>query len=55
MNITVLRAAALAIAVLAIVDPAVTSPRTSRPLVAVVASDSARDAALSLVTMELEA
>jgi hypothetical protein len=44
---TVLRVAALAIAMLAVVDPAVTSSRGSRPLVAVVVIDPARDSALS--------
>ena len=38
---------AFAIAVLAVADPAVTSSRSSRPLVAVVASDPTRDAVLS--------
>ena len=47
MTMTVLRVAALAIAILAVVDPAVTSSRASRPLVAVVASDLSRDSALS--------
>ena len=47
MNLTVLRVAAFAIAMLAVVDPAVTSLRSSRPLVAVVASDSTRDTELA--------
>ena len=55
MNMTVLRVAALAIAVVAVVDPAVRSSRASRPLVAVVAIDPARDTTLSArVARELE-
>lgn len=44
---TALRVAALVIAVLAVLDPALTSARSARPLVAVVATDPAKDAALS--------
>jgi hypothetical protein len=44
---TALRVAALLIAVLAVLDPALTSARSARPLVAVVATDPAKDAALS--------
>lgn len=42
----VLRSAAIAIAVAAVIDPAVTSRRTDTPDVAVVAADPVRDAAL---------
>jgi hypothetical protein len=42
-----LRALAIAIAVAAVVDPAITSRRTSRPDIVVIAADSARDAAVA--------
>ena len=41
------RVAAFAIAILAVADPAVTSSRSSRPLIAIVAADRVKDAALS--------
>ena len=47
MMMTALRAAALVIAVLAVADPALTSTRRARPLVAIVAADPVKDALLS--------
>ncbi len=43
----VLRALAILIAIVAVIDPAVTSTRTTRPEVAVITADSAKDAALA--------
>lgn len=46
MIMTAARAVAFAIGILAVLDPSLTTSRSSRPLVSIVAADSAKDAAL---------
>ena len=46
MIMTAARVAAVTIAILAVLDPSLTASRSSRPLVSVIAADSAKDASL---------
>ena len=54
MIMTAARVLAFAIAIVAVLDPSLTGPRSSRPMVSVIASDSLMDASVVDATGKVE-